>query len=491
MTFAEFQSLLPIIISATAGLIVLMLGAAKVSVRWLFRVTLIGLVAGMVSLWIVSEPLPQTIGSLLTLDPLSTFFLWLLYGSTVVVALFAKDSLIESIADADPSHEIFYSILLFSLTGMATVATATHLAAFFLGLEIYTIGLYVLIGYRDSGIEASVKYLILGAISSGFILLGIAFLYLEFGTLHLTRLAQLLVDPAGVGSPEMWLIGTALLFVGVGFKLSLVPFHMWAPDVYQGAPTAVAAWIATASKGAVVAVVIRYLSLSMHGPEFIRILEILVIASIVIGNLLALYQTNLKRLLAYSSIAHLGYCLVPLCIGGAAAWSASTLYLVTYMVTVLGAFGLIIAREDDTNASGELANYRGLVHTAPAKAIMMAVVFFSLAGIPMTAGFIGKWSIFQVALSGERYLLAGAIVLGASLGVFYYLRVVATLYFSPAEEAAKGGRSVAMPVRLGLAVSIVGIFAIGLYPEPLLQLIAQVTGTLSSPEVPLILISQP
>lgn len=486
MTLTEFQNLLPIIIPASAGLVVLLLGAGKVSTRWLFRVTLFGLVAGMVSLWLVSSPLPQTVGSLLTFDPLSTFFLWLLYGATFVVTLFAADSITEG-----TSHEIFYSILLFSLTGMATVATAVHLAAFFLGLEIYTVGLYILIGYRSSGLEASVKYLILGAISSGFILLGMAFLYLEFGTLELHPLAELLVDPASFVSSEIWLLGTALLFVGVGFKLTLVPFHMWAPDVYQGAPTSIAAWIATGSKAAVVAVVIRYLSLSMNGPAFIRILEILVIASLVIGNLLALQQTNLKRLLAYSSIAHLGYALVPLCVGGPAAWSATTLYLVTYMVTVLGAFGLIIAHEGDPQDGGDLANYRGLIHTDPWKAIAMAVVFFSLAGIPMTAGFIGKWSIFQVALSGERYLLAGAVVIGASLGVFYYLRVIATLYFSPAEEKPIMNRSIPVPVGIGLAVSLVGIFAIGLFPEPLLQLIAQATGTLSAPEIPLILISQP
>lgn len=461
-------SFAPLLIPAVAGTILLIIGGAVGNRRWISLLGVAALLAGLYTLSPLEQSNSLTIGQLFIFDPLGVFLIKVLYVITIVVALLGHTVLDRTV----PSREVFYALLLFCLVGMATVVTAKHLVVFFLGLEIYSACLYVLIAFfsdRRSGTEAAVKYLILGAVSSGFVLLGIALLYLSFGTLELQAIADAVSQTS---DPTLWLAGTLCLFVGVGFKLSLAPFHMWAPDVYQGAPTSVTALIATGSKVAIFGFVVRYFALFEHSAEFTQGLVIIVIASIVVGNLLALFQQNLKRLLAYSSIAHLGYAFVPLCLG--AAWSASLIYLITYVVTTLAAFSVILLVEGESETAGELETYRGLGHRKPLYAAGLALSFFSLAGIPMTAGFIGKWSVFQSALAGGQYILVAAIMVGAALGAFYYLRVVASLYFSEKTVAVRQWKPSPLLVTL-VIILLAKLLVIGLYPEPLLQQVRRVT----------------
>ncbi len=472
------QSFLPLIVPVLAALVILVVGAVLPKARLLFWLSLVALLIGSWTLNPLDAGGAWTIGNLFLFDSFGVFFIRALYAVTLVVAILGVGSL-----DKDtPSPEVFYAVLLFALVGMAIVVSTTHFAVFFLGLEIYTACLYILIAFfsnRPSGDEAAIKYLILGAVSSGFILLGIALLYLGFGSLEIPVVAERLLNAAALDLPDntaIWLAGSLCLFIGVGFKLSLVPFHMWAPDVYQGAPTAVTALIATASKMAILAIAIRYLSLFSNGAELTNMLIPIVVASIVIGNLLALFQQNLKRLLAYSSIAHMGYAFVPLCLHGTTAWSASLIYLFTYVLTALAAFALIVMEEGEHADAGSFDHYRGLGHQRPLRASGIALVFFSLAGIPMTAGFIGKWSIFQAALAGQQWLLVGAVIAGAGLGAFYYLRVVANLYFVERRAEAKDV-PFACPVivKFIVVVLLLKILVVGLYPEPLFHQVKRIS----------------
>ncbi len=446
------------------GLFILLSGAAKIKAKALGALTLLVLVVGLLSLCPLYGS-TVSVSTLFTIDPLGQFFTALLFAATFVVALLGMYSL-----DKSQAPEVFFACLLFCTIGMSVVTMTEHLAVFFLGLEIYTACLYILIAFfpeRKAGTEAAIKYLVLGGISSAFILLGIGLLYLGFGSLELPVIAERLTTPNSQVQATLWLPGTLCLFVGLGFKLSLVPFHMWAPDVYQGAPTSVTTLIASGSKLAMVAFAIRYLTGFQDGPELHALLTLMIVASVVVGNLLALYQPNLKRLLAYSSIAHIGYALIPLATGE--SWHASLIYIVTYLATVLATFTLLFLAEGDDPVAGNLKNYRSLGQQRPLLAAGIALCFFSLAGIPMTAGFIGKWSVFQSALVAKQYLLVGTIAVGALIGAFYYLRVVATLYFGSAEEN-RPNKVALRPVLVGLSIILLlKVLAIGLYPEPLFQ----------------------
>lgn len=467
MNLAILQTLLPVIIPGVAGVVILLLGALRVSKQVLFGLSLVALIGGGVSLTQIDTSMPWVIHHFVTIDRFGCFMMAILYLTTLIILLLNKQLMDASESPA----EVFYAVILFALTGMGIVSWTDNLAAFFLGLEIYTACLIILIAFhrsRSISLEAAIKYLIMGGVSSGLILLGIGFLYFGFGSLELTKIAGDLQSSSAVTQQGLWWLGATLLFAGASFKLSLVPFHMWAPDVYQGAPTLIAAFIATASKTAILAIVIRFLVLFGPLTDFTQLLQIIVIASLIIGNLLALYQKNLKRLLAYSSIAHIGYAAVPLCIGGDNAWPSALIYLISYIATVLTAFGFIVAEEGDAADSGDLDHYRGLGHERPLQAAGMAIAFFSLAGIPLTAGFIGKWSVLTVGLTGHNTWLIVAFIFGAAIGAFYYLRVIGTIYFSAPQRALPAQRF-SLSLLLGISIGLIGILIIGLYPEPLFQ----------------------
>ncbi len=365
------------------------------------------------------------------------------------------------------------------------LAAARHFAAFFLGLEVLTVSLYALIAYprvRHGHIEAGLKYLVLAAASAAFLLFGMALVYAETGTMEFPRIAA---ARAGLDTAAdlVLLAGLALVVVGIGFKLAVVPFHLWTPDVYEGAPAPVAGFIATVSKGAVLALLLRLAAaIDLNADTALYwAFAVIAVASMLVGNLLALLQNNVKRILAYSSIAHLGFLLVAYLAGGGLARTALTFYLAVYFAATLTAFGVVSVLSPPERDADDLADYRGLFSRRPWLAGAFTAALLSLAGIPFLAGFVGK--VYLVAAGAEAGLWAPVIVLvvASVIGLFYYLRIISAMYVAapPASEApvlrpARGRAGVAL-----LGVLTLALIGLGVYPGPLIDLIERFTTMLT------------
>ena len=360
----------------------------------------------------------------------------------------------------------YYVLLLFAAVGMMLMASALDLLIVFLGLELMSLSLYVLAGFfrtRPTGNESAMKYFLLGAFSSGFFLYGIALLYGATGTTNLARLAAALGTPGAAREPLV-LAGFALLLVGFGFKMSAVPFHQWAPDVYEGAPTAVAALIATGSKAAAVAALLRVLlALRAIQPDWALLLWLLAALTMTVGNVIALAQRNLKRMLAYSSVAHVGYMLVGLTAGAEAGGAAVLFYLVVYTVATVGAFGVILLLEHKGAEAVDVEAYGGLSASHPVLALVLTVCLLSLIGLPPTAGFVGKFYLFSAAIRGGFIWLAIIAVLNSVVAAYYYLRIIIYMYMREPEK--DGVQAVLTPAAgLALALAVWATFHLGLLP---------------------------
>jgi NADH-quinone oxidoreductase subunit N len=352
----------------------------------------------------------------------------------------------------------YYILLLFAALGMMLMAAALDLLVVFLGLELMSLSLYVLAGFfraRPTGNESSMKYFLLGAFSSGFFLYGIALLYGATGTTNLARLGAALGAP-GSGRDPLVLAGIALLLVGFGFKTSAVPFHQWAPDVYEGAPTAVTALIATGSKAAAFAALLRVvLETGVLQPDLTTLLWIMAALTMTVGNVIALAQRNLKRMLAYSSVAHVGYMLVGLTAGSGLGGAAVLFYLLVYSFATVGAFGVILLLErgdDQKNEAVEIDAYGGLAARHPLLALVLTVCLVSFIGLPPTAGFIGKFYLFSAAIEAKFIGLAIIAVLNSVVAAYYYLRLIVYMYMREPEPG--GAHSVLTPAA-GLALALV------------------------------------
>ena len=367
-------------------------------------------------------------------------------------------------------------LLPFLLPAAAAVLVASaHFASFFLGLELLSVALYGLIAYtRDNArsVEAGIKYLVLAAFSAAFLLLGMAFVYGSRGTLAFAP------TMAAAGAPDALLLGgLALIIVGIGFKLAVVPFHWWTPDVYQGAPAPVAGFIATVSKGAVFALLLRYFAplAPAREPAVVAIFGGIAVASMLVGNLLALRQRSLKRLLGYSSIAHMGYLLVAFLAGGRWAVPAVAFYLTAYFITTLAAFGVIAQLSTPEREADDLADYAGLAWRRPGLAAVLIAALFSLTGIPLTAGFMGKFYLLSAGVSAGLWVPVLALVLGSGIGLYYYLRVIIAICREPEGASRTAARG---PVVGGLALAGLGLLLIwlGVYPGPLVELVQRIAG---------------
>ena len=381
--------------------------------------------------------------------------------------------------DGMPSGE-YYSLVLFSIVGMIMMATANDLLVIFIALEILSLAVYVLTGIRReiAGTEAAFKYFLLGAFSSAFFLYGIAFTYGITGSTRLSAVGSYLSAQALTGNPLI-LIALGLLLVGFAFKISAVPFHMWTPDAYEGAPAIVTGFMSTGVKAAAFAAFARVF-LSSFEPftaEWAPLVAALAAATMILGTVVGVAQSNLKRMLAYSSIAHGGYLLVGLVAANQVGKAAILFYLLAYSVTNLAAFGVIALLGTRERNNDELRDYAGLWHTHPALAALMTVCLLSLGGLPPTAGFIGKWYIFSAAVSAGYYWLAIIGVLTSVVSVFFYLRVVVMMYM-----ADRQGEAAPAPITgLGmtaLAVAVVAIFYLGILPTPVLNLAAASIATI-------------
>ena len=375
----------------------------------------------------------------------------------------------------------YYTLLLFSIVGMMMMATANDLLVVFVALEILSLAVYVLTGIRrDSlkGTEAAFKYFLLGAFSSAFFLYGIAFTYGITGSTRLTAVGSYLAAQSLSGNP-MVLIAVGLLLVGFAFKISAVPFHMWTPDAYEGAPAIVTGFMSTGVKAAAFAAFARVF-LSAFEPfraDWAPIVAALAALTMILGTVVGVAQSNLKRMLAYSSIAHGGYLLVGLVSANQVGKAAILFYLLGYSVTNLAAFGVIALLGERDRDNDELRDYAGLWHSHPALAALMTVCLLSLGGLPPTVGFIGKWYIFTAAVGAGYYWLAIIGVLTSVISVFFYLRVVVMMYMADRTGAPLPAR-VTVVGMAALSLSIAAIFYLGVLPAPIMDYAAESIATI-------------
>ncbi|MEJ2092622.1 MAG: NADH-quinone oxidoreductase subunit N [Syntrophobacterales bacterium] len=362
----------------------------------------------------------------------------------------------------------YYALVLFAAVGMLLMAASAHFIMIFLGLEIMSIAVYVLAGlFREDprSNEAALKYLVLGAFASGFLLFGMAMLYgAAGGTLYLSELSSKLSSYAAVTKP-LTLLGLALIIVGFGFKVASVPFHMWTPDVYEGAPTNVTAFMAVGVKAAAFAAFARVMF--MVFPHFTvqwnMVLWVLAVATMTLGNVVAIAQTNIKRMLAYSSIAHAGYLMVALVAHNQLGAVSLLYYLLAYTIMNIGAFGVVILVGRKKDSYLNIYDYSGLGFQHPALAATMAIFMFALAGIPPTAGFVGKFYIFSAAVKAGYIWLAIIGVMNSLVSVYYYLRITVLMYMRPA-EAELGPIPFTYGLTFAVALTAVATLAIGIFP---------------------------
>ncbi|MGA7998586.1 MAG: NADH-quinone oxidoreductase subunit N [Bradyrhizobium sp.] len=477
MSGIDLTAILPFIILGGTVTIVMLGIAFCRNHRLIALLSLLGLILSLIAIVPAGHAAPRQVTPLFVIDGYALFYIGLILTATIAVLLLSYGYL----AARREQPEEFYLLVLVATLGAIGLVASDHFASFFLGLETLSISLLGLVAYpRNHGkpVEAGIKYLILAGISSAFLLFGMALIYARLGTLEFTRIAALLM--AGGTSPDLyWLTGLALIFTGIGFKLSVVPFHMWAPDVYEGAPAPVSAFVAVVSKGAMFALLLRYfvtVNADGFGPVPMMI-EIVAIASILVGNLLALLQNNIKRLLAYSSIAHLGYLLVAFLASGALRIEAVTYYLVAYTVMTVGAFGIITVLST-SNAAAEIEDldaYRGLIWRRPWLGGAFAAMLLSLAGIPLTMGFVGKFYAIAGGVSAAMWPAVVALIVGSVIGLFYYLRVIVAICTPTPEGATAYAGAVPMVGGATLAALTLMLFALGVYPTPLVHLI-QVTA---------------
>jgi NADH-quinone oxidoreductase subunit N len=482
LTTQHFIALLPLLVTSATIVVVMLAIAWKRSHAWTFILSVLGLNLALLSVIPAVGVTPIQVTPLLLVDKFACY-----YMALVLAATLACTTLIHAYLGGQSgklgypgNREELYLLMLLSAAGGLVLVSAQHLAGLFIGLELLSVPTYGMIAYaffNKRSLEAGIKYMVLSAAGSAFLLFGMALLYAESGSLSFAGIgAKLAAD----GLPSLIAqVGVGMMLIGLAFKLSLVPFHLWTPDVYEGAPAPVAAFLATASKVAVFTVLLRLYQISpvTSGGWLTDLLSVLAIASILFGNLLALLQSNLKRLLGYSSIAHFGYLLIALIASKGLAVEAIGVYLATYVLTSLGAFGVITLMS--TPYSGRdadaLYEYRGLFWRRPYLTAVLTVMMLSLAGIPLTAGFIGKFYVVAAGVESQQWLLLGTMILGSAIGVYYYLRVMVTMFLlepnlkrhdAPFNWGQRTGGIMLLFVAL-LA------FVLGVYPQPLLELVQQ------------------
>lgn len=421
------------------------------------------------TMWSVAGPMETAFG-LIRIDGFGLVV-------SVILLVVATLSVLVSLTFLPREHTEqpeFYALMLFCLAGMFLMVHTTNLIMVLIGLEVFSLSLYVMTGIsrgRVRSIEAALKYFLLGAFSSGFMVYGMALIYGASGSLDMLRISAAAASSPG---PMLWL-GLGLVLIGIMFKIGVVPFHQWVPDVYQGAPTNVTGFMAAATKTAAFAVLLRLL-LGAFGDQsdiWIPMIKWLAIFTMTVANLVALAQTNLKRLLAYSSIAHAGYLLIAVVCRPGMGVKAILFYLLSYAFMTVGAFAVLAAvgKGDPEGERGyTLREWAGLGWKRPILGLTMSVFLFSLAGVPPTAGFIGKYVVFQAAVEADQWLLLIVGVVNAAIAAYYYLRVMVTMYMRDPEDD-----EMPLPVSAGMAtvmiLAVVGVLYLGIMPGRFLELV--------------------
>lgn len=496
MTGQSIYPLFPYVILAGTAVAVMLAIAfyRRHSVAALMAMT--GMTLAFAALPLAASSAARQVTPLLCVDNFALFYTGLILIAGIVVAMLSYTYL----EPRGNRNEEYYVLLLCATLGAALMTASTHFISFFLALEILSVSLYAMIAYprnRDNAIEAAVKYLILAAGSAAFLLFGMALVYAETGSMDFARIAALR-NSLDQFENLILLSGMALMIAGIGFKLALAPFHWWTPDVYEGAPAPVTAFVATVSKGAMFALLLRFFAkVDMHSyPPLFALFAIIAVASMFTGNLLALLQNNVKRILAYSSIAHLGYLLVAFLASGPLAATAAAFYLVSYFLTTLTAFGVVTVMSSDNRLdkglqplvlssadrdADSIEDYRGLMWRRPWIAMLFTTALLSLAGIPLTAGFVGKFYILAAGEESARWISVIMLVINSAIGLFYYLRIIVAMCAPIPDPAERKQMPLqAAPALLAdAAISMVTLALVwfGVYPAPLIRLIQSlVTG---------------
>ncbi len=468
-----FQTLLqdslkaaPILCVTLLSLVVLLIHAfRKNSEELQFGVSLAGIAACIaVAAATLAHPAAVYGGSLLTGGYAGVFTIIFLLAAGLTL-LISRDYLRK----VGMHFGEYYALILFTVVGMIALASGLDLIVTFLGLELMSISLYVLAGFTrrvPRANEAALKYFLLGAFATGFLLYGIALIYGATGATKIARIASI----AAAGEPGLlFFAGVGMLAIGLGFKVAAVPFHMWVPDVYEGAPTSVSAFMSTGAKSAAFGafLLIFTATFGFAGTKVNLVLALLSAASMILGNFVAIAQSNIKRMLAYSSIAHAGYILIGLAAGSAASVPAVIFYLISYTLTNLGAFGIVALLESEAQGNLDIDDYAGLGSRKPLLAALMSMFMFSLAGIPPFAGFFGKYYVFYAAVRQGYTWLVVLGVLTSVVSVYFYLRIVVVMYFRDAARAEPV--AVPVPSMTSYLISAAGILLIGILPSIVLD----------------------
>jgi NADH-quinone oxidoreductase subunit N len=482
-TSAHLLALSPLIIlSASATLLMLLIAFSRHhDINATF--TVVGLMATLfatLGLWYwIPQGNAVQVTELLVVDRFSCFF-----GALMLVTTLACCTLSHTyLKDFPGNREELYLLLMLSLIGALVLVSSRHFASLFIGLEMLSMPIYGLVAYHRKNprsLEAGIKYLVLSAVGSALMLFGMALLYAQCGTLSLPEMGQQLAS-MGDDLPAMALAGCTLVLVALAFKLSLVPFHLWTPDVYEGAPAPAGVYLATVAKIAVVAILLRwvYWFPVFENTALQYLLMLFAGLSMLVGNLLAMLQDNLKRLLGYSSIGHLGYLITAVAAFNFTSLQSSMIYIFTYTFATLAAFGVLcvvsISHKPETGHADadHLDHYRGLFWKQPYLAVIMTVAMLSLAGMPMNMGFIGKLYVILAAINSSMWWLLAIVVISSGIGLFYYLRVMVTLFLQE-----PGVRRLRIPFDWSrsacgamLIVTAILIMVLGVYPQPMLELV--------------------
>ena len=469
----DLRPVVPAGMVAVTGLVVLLAQAftQKGARAPSFALSLAGLLGALASVWLLwtGSGFGSVLAGALAADGLALFLQALVICVAIVSVMLSPGYLRQSGLERGE----YYALLLFSVVGMMGLVASLELVSMFVALEIMSVALYGMAGLdrkRRESQESALKYFVTGAFASGFLLYGIALVYGVSGSTALERVARA-IGVAGPSAQPVAILGAAFLLVGFGFKVGSVPFHMWTPDVYEGAPTTVTAFMAAGVKAAAFGALLRVLDYGLAGlaGHWQPLVAALAVVTMLVGNLAALAQRNLKRLLAYSSIAHAGYLLTALVAAPMLAGEAILFYLVAYAAVNLGAFGAIAALSKGGAEPLTLADMAGLADRRPTLAAALTVVLISLTGIPVTAGFVGKFYLFGAAVQSGWVALAIVGVLASVISAYYYLRVVVAMYMEPPVGEDRWSQPTPAAA-LALGLSVLATLVFGLWPAPVLAL---------------------
>jgi len=477
MTF-NILSILPILILAGFGMIVLLmdvLSSRRLGEKNLLAyVSLIGIVVAAI---FARNPTGTTLFSFnetFTIDNYSLFFNFIFLLSTGLTILISH----SYIKREEINHGEYYALLMFATIGMMLMAAGADLLNIYIGLEVMSISIYILTGFKRSKLisnEASLKYFLLGAFATGFLLYGISIIYGSTGTINLKQIACFITSKGGISDPLL-LMGMGLIIIGLGFKVASVPFHAWVPDVYEGAPTAITAFMSVGPKAAGFAAFLRIFMTAFGSThyEWQKIIYILAILTMTTGNIVAIAQTNIKRMLAYSSIAHAGYLLIALIAANNMGVSGTLFYILAYTFMNIGAFAIVIVLSHKGDEFIQINDYAGLGFKHPLLAIAMALFMLSMAGVPPMAGFVGKFYIFSAAIKSGYVVLAIIGVINSVISVYYYLRITVIMYMKESTREFIP-LTISPLIVAAIVISVVGTLHLGIFPSKVMEIAQQAT----------------